>query len=160
MPNGTDLSTIAPISADPSFTALEDYSSPNPGMLKRDGKTFILTYAQAELLLADAAARGWTSDVETHYKNGVISAMTFLSQYDAELNVEEADAQTYLAQNPLPIGGEAQMQAIHTQYWALCNTMLDFYESWSNWRRTGYPELTPVNYPNNATGGTIPLRFP
>ncbi len=160
MPNGKDLSTIAPISADPSFTAMEDYSSPNPGMLKRDGKTFILTYAQSELLLADAAARGWTSDAETHYNNGITAAMTYLSQYDEEMNVEVAEAQAYLAENPFPAGEEAQMKAIHTQYWALCNTMLDFYESWSNWRRTGYPELTPVNYPNNATGGTIPLRFP
>jgi hypothetical protein len=38
--------------------------------------------------------------------------------------------------------------------------MLDFYESWSNWRRTGFPVLTPVVYPNNVTNGTIPRRFP
>ena len=38
--------------------------------------------------------------------------------------------------------------------------MLDFYESWSNWRRTGFPVLTPVVYPSNATNGTIPRRFP
>lgn len=160
MPNGKDLSTIAPINQDPSFTAMEDYSSPNPGMLKRDGRTFILTYAQSELLLADAASRGWASDAESHYNNGITAAMTYLSQYDAELGVDEAEAQAYLVQNPFPASQDAQMEAIHTQYWALCNTMFDFYESWSNWRRTGYPELTPVNYPNNATGGTIPLRFP
>ena len=38
--------------------------------------------------------------------------------------------------------------------------MLDFYESWANWRRSGFPELTPVVYPNNATNGQIPRRFP
>ena len=38
--------------------------------------------------------------------------------------------------------------------------MMDFYESWSNWRRTGYTVLVPVNYPGNATNGTIPRRFP
>jgi len=38
--------------------------------------------------------------------------------------------------------------------------MLDFYEAWSNYRRTGYPALIPVNYPNNATNGQIPRRFP
>ncbi|MFW6157690.1 MAG: SusD/RagB family nutrient-binding outer membrane lipoprotein, partial [Balneolaceae bacterium] len=29
-------------------------------------------------------------------------------------------------------------------------------------RRTGYPELQPVDYPGNETGGTIPrkLRYP
>ncbi|MNY77527.1 Susd and RagB outer membrane lipoprotein [compost metagenome] len=38
--------------------------------------------------------------------------------------------------------------------------MLDFYETWSNWRRSGFPVLTPVVYPGNATNGTIPRRFP
>lgn len=37
---------------------------------------------------------------------------------------------------------------------------LDFYETWSNWRRNGFPVLTPVVFPGNATGGTIPRRFP
>jgi hypothetical protein len=32
-------------------------------------------------------------------------------------------------------------------------------EGWADWRRTGYPALTPVNYAGNATGGTIPRRL-
>jgi len=57
MPNGKDLSGIPgrTIGSDPTFTTFPDYSSPHPGMIKRDGVTFILTYAQTELLLADAA---------------------------------------------------------------------------------------------------------
>ena len=31
-------------------------------------------------------------------------------------------------------------------------------ESFSNWRRTGYTELTGYNYPGNETGGVIPRR--
>jgi hypothetical protein len=34
------------------------------------------------------------------------------------------------------------------------------YEAWFNWRRTGYPSLTPTNYTGNVTGGTIPRRLP
>jgi hypothetical protein len=34
-----------------------------------------------------------------------------------------------------------------------------WWEAWSDWRRTGYPVLTPSNYPGNATGGTIPVRL-
>ena len=49
---------------------------------------------------------------------------------------------------------------INTQYWIHTNTMLDFYESWSNWRRSGFPVLVPVVFPNNNTNGTIPRRFP
>ena len=29
----------------------------------------------------------------------------------------------------------------------------------SNWRRSGFPNLTPVNYPGNVTNGTIPRRL-
>jgi hypothetical protein len=47
---------------------------------------------------------------------------------------------------------------INTQFWAA--TLLNGYEAWFNWRRTGLPNLTPVNYPGNATSGNIPRRFP
>ena len=160
MPNGKDLSGIPAqtIGSDPSFTSFPDYSSPTPYMIKKDGPTFILTYAETELLFADAAQRFGAGDAATHYANGVRAAMTCLSQYDANMTISDATANTYLATNPYnPANGD---QMINTQYWALNNTLLNFYESWFNWRRTGYPVLTPVVYPNNATNGTIPRRFP
>jgi hypothetical protein len=36
---------------------------------------------------------------------------------------------------------------------------MDENECFANWRRSGYPALTPVDYPGNVTGGTIPRRF-
>ncbi|HVG41087.1 MAG TPA: SusD/RagB family nutrient-binding outer membrane lipoprotein [Chitinophagaceae bacterium] len=163
MPNGKDLSGIAgrTIGSDPTFTTFPDYSSPSPQMIKRDGPTFILTYAETELLLADAAQR-WgivtSGSAATHYNNGVKAAMTYLSQYDATIGVTEAAALAYVAANPYNAANGLQM--INTQYWAHTITMFDFYETWSNWRRTGFPSLTPVVYPNNATNGSIPRRFP
>lgn len=159
-PNGKDLSGRAglDIKTDPSFTAFPDYSSPSPGMIKRTGPTFILTYAESELLLAEAAQRFGLGSAADHYAKGVTAAITYLSQYDATLAIAPADASAYVAAHPYNAGtGLAQ---INTQYWALTNTMLDFYESWSNWRRSGYPMLTPVVYPNGATTGQIPRRFP
>ena len=38
-------------------------------------------------------------------------------------------------------------------------TFLNEYETFANWRRTGFPDLTPVDYPGNVTGGTIPRRM-
>jgi hypothetical protein len=38
-------------------------------------------------------------------------------------------------------------------------SLLNHIESWSNWRRTGLPKLTPVNYPGNETNGQIPRRL-
>jgi hypothetical protein len=160
MPNGKDLSGISSrdISSDPSYTAFPDYSSPHPGMIKRDGVTFILTYAETELLLADAAQRFNLPGASTHYNNGVRAAMTYLSQYDPALAITEAEANAYLAANPYNTSRGLEM--INTQYWIHTNSLLDFYESWTNWRRTGFPVLTPVVYPNNVTNGTIPRRFP
>jgi hypothetical protein len=86
------------------------------------------------------------------------AAMTYLSQYDPALAISDANVAAYLSANPYKAMDGLEM--INSQYWACTNTMFDFYESWANWRRTGFPVLTPVNYPNNVTGGTIPRRFP
>lgn len=161
MPNGKDLSANPQynISSDLSFTSFADYSSPNPNMIKRTGATFILTFGESELLLAEAAQRwGIGGSAADHYKKGVKAGMTFLDQYDGSLAISEAEADSYLKNHPF-VEAEALKQ-INTQYWAHTITMLDFYETWSNWRRTGIPELVPVNYPGNATSGTIPRRFP
>lgn len=159
MPNGKDLNNnpLYAISSDPSYTSFSDYSSPHPGMIKRDGITFILTYAESELLLAEAAVRwGIGGDASTHYANALKAGITFLGQYDGALTISETDANNFVAANPLTGG----IKQISEQYWIHQNTALNFYESWFNWRRTGYPILTPVNYPGNATEGTIPRRFP
>lgn len=38
-------------------------------------------------------------------------------------------------------------------------TFLNEYEAFANMRRTGFPNLTPVNYPGNVTNGQIPKRL-
>lgn len=161
MPNGKDLSGIPgrDISTDPSYTTIEAYSSPSPSMVKMDGPTFILTYAETELLWAEAAQK-WSigGDAAQHYRAGLVAAITFLGQYDAAMAINDATAGAYADAHPYSAATGLEM--INTQYWIHTNTMLDFYESWSNWRRSGYPALTPVNYPGNVTNATIPRRFP
>ena len=49
---------------------------------------------------------------------------------------------------------------INTQYWATTGILWNFGEAWINWKRSGYPELTPVNFPGNFSSGTIPRRQP
>ncbi len=161
MPNGKDLSGIAgqTIGTDPSYTSFPDYSSLNPALIKRNGLTFILTYAESELLLADAAVRfGIAGDPATHYHDGVKAAITYLGQYDKSIAIDDLTAENFVTAHPyVPASG---LEMINTQFWLHTNTMLDFYESWSNWRRSGFPALIPVNYPGNATNATIPRRFP
>ncbi len=161
MANGKDLSGIAgrDVRQEPGFTSFPDYSSPHPAMLKLNGATFILTYAETEFLLAEAAQR-WNigGNAADHYKAGLKSAITFLNQYDAVLAIPEPTAEAFAVANPYNAANGLEM--INTQYWLHTCTMLDFYETWSNWRRSGFPALVPIVYPGNATNGTIPRRFP
>lgn len=116
--------------------------------------TFFLTYSETELLLAEAAQRGWISgSAATYYANGVTAAMAQLTQAGA--GPSSAQISAYVTSNPLVAGSELQM--INNQYWVA--SFMDETESWANWRRSGFPSLTPVVYQGNATGGTIPRRY-
>lgn len=118
--------------------------------------TFFLTYGETELLLAEAAQRGWvTGSASTYYVNGVTGAMAQLAA-QAGAGPNSAAITAYITANPLIAGSELQL--INTQYWVA--SFMDETESWANWRRSGYPQLTPVTgYPGNATNGTIPRRY-
>jgi hypothetical protein len=160
MPNGYDSNEGATdIKKAPGYPGdTKKYSVLNKNvLLKLNGPTFLVTYAQVELLLAEAAKRGWSvgADAATHYNNGVKAAMEQLAQYSATATISAAEVQAYLTANPYD-DADGYNQ-INTQYWAAC--VLDWYEAWANWRRSGYPQLTPVNYTGNATGGKIPRRM-
>ncbi|MGB3776175.1 MAG: SusD/RagB family nutrient-binding outer membrane lipoprotein, partial [Leeuwenhoekiella sp.] len=92
---------------------------------------------------------------ESHYNAGVVAAMKYLEIYDISAAIDDQQVANYLATNPYNAANGLEM--INTQYWAA--TFLNDIESWSNWRRTGFPTLVPVNYPGNVTGGTIPRRL-
>ncbi|HEY0679442.1 MAG TPA: SusD/RagB family nutrient-binding outer membrane lipoprotein [Chitinophagaceae bacterium] len=160
MPNGYDLQGgPTDISTAPGYPgSWYKYSRPvNRFYAKMDGITMLLTYGESELLLAEAKQRGWNvaGTAAEHYNNGVRAAMTMLSQWDAAAVVTDAQANAFLAANPYNAANGLEM--ISTQYWVA--TVFNDYETFANWRRTGFPVLTPVNYPGNATGGTIPRRL-
>lgn len=162
MPNGYDLAN-KPISTAPGYpvNGLDGYIAPNLAVVgKMDGPTFLQTYAEVELLLAEAAQRTWNvgGTAADHYNKGVKAALTYLSQYDAAGTISDAAADAYLAANPFDANNA--MQQIAEQYWAA--TFLNEYEAFANWRRTGYPDLTPTTFPTDITGGKIPrrLRYP
>ncbi|WP_051254416.1 SusD/RagB family nutrient-binding outer membrane lipoprotein [Arenibacter latericius] len=153
LPNGLDPSTL--ITDGPAGGDLLDYSQVNQDLVQRDSPSMYITYAEVELMLAEAALRGWyTGDAEVHYNKGVHAAMANWSFYGVDAPTT-AEVDTYLAANPFD---EANgMEMIGEQYWAA--TFLNPLEAYANWRRVEYPVLTPVNYPGNATGGTIARRM-
>jgi hypothetical protein len=81
--------------------------------------------------------------------------MEYLTIYDESLAISSEDIDAYLAANPF--NAAEGMRMIGEQYWIV--TFLNEYEAWANWRRTGFPALTPVNYPGNISTGQIPRRL-
>jgi hypothetical protein len=146
-------------------TNFEIYSEPSPLVLNVAAPIIILGPAESYLLLAEAALRGWYtgSTAKAAYENGVRAGMTQWAQYPAVAPssnvITTAQTDAYLAANPYMSAGtfEQQFQQISDQKWI--SLFGDDYEVYANWRRTGYPILTPVNYPGNVTGGKMFRRF-
>ena len=136
---------------------MQRYSRLTDKILNLTAPNLVLTYAETEFLLADAAERWGIGDAKTHYDNAVLAAIAQFSAYGSDAAISVDDANTYLAAHPLSINKETALNQINTQYW-IC-TLMDEYEAWSNWRRTDYPKLMPTKYPGNITNGTIPRRM-
>jgi hypothetical protein len=160
-PNGYDApasGSAYDLSKAPNWPGSQNkYSVVNRYTFSRlDAPTFFLTYGETELLLAEAAQRGWitTGTAATYYTNGVTAAMAQLNA-QAGAGPSNAAITAYLSANPYNAGNA--LTQINTQYWVA--SFMDENESFANWRRSGFPTLTPVVYPGNVTNGTIPRRF-
>lgn len=157
LPNGYDATTIEGY---PGGADLDTYSTFNTRtFLALDAANVQFSYAEVELMLAEAATRGWIDgSAADHYRKGVTASMNQQQLFGYTISPQQTEA--YLATGK-PFDGSAsvaeQLKVINEQYWV--TTFLNGWESYANWRRTGIPELTPVNYPGNVTNGTIPRRL-
>lgn len=146
-------------------TDFDSYSEPSLLVINVAAPIIIMGPSEAYLLLAEAALRGWYtgSSAQEAYNNGVKYGMTQWAFYPAVAPspniISDAQINTYLQLNPYLSGGnfEQQLEQISVQKWL--TLFGNDYEIYANWRRTGYPVLTPVNYPGNVTGGKMFRRF-
>lgn len=139
------------------------FSEPNPAtVLSYSAPLLVFTNAEVHLLLAEAALRGWYngSTPAASYATAVTAGLKQWTLFGSAGVIGDAKISKYLAKNPYNEAGtfEQQMEQIQTQKWVTL-FLEDEYEIFANWRRTGYPALTPTNYPGNLTGGKIPTRF-
>ncbi len=113
----------------------------------------ILDYAETEFLLAEAVERGISVDgtAATHYDSAVTASIR-------SWGGSEADAQAYLQRGDVAYAtatGEWR-QKIGIQKWiAFANRNWD---SWTEIRRLGYPDLDAASPPVGAVG-RLPLRL-
>ena len=142
----------------------DTYSEPSPLVLNVAAPVIIFGVSETYLLLAEAALRGWYSGmtVEEAYRAGVRYGMKQWSFFPAVAPstniITEGQIDDYLQRNPYMGGSfDQQLEQISVQKWI--TLFGNDYEIYANWRRTGYPVLTVVDYPGNVTGGKMFRRF-
>lgn len=159
LPNGCDFLTI--YEAEPDYKSLAEYSTFNPAtILQMDAPMVYLTHAEVELLQAEAILKGWIEgNAKEHYENAVRSSMKQMAIYGEKGIISDEKIESYLAQNFYEKAKtpEAKLNLIGTEFWVA--TFLNGYESYANWRRTGYPYLFPTSFNGSPNKGRIPRRF-
>lgn len=148
------------------------YALPNRLTYGRpDVPSMLVTHSQNYLLLADAAARGiidgGEAKAEEYFKKGVEAAMNQFNLYpEAKSLVKDflpADKVKEYIDSRLVAFKENALKEINWQYYI--TSFASEYEVFSNWRRTGYPDIKSVYeaphnrpiYPNSIP--SIPRRF-
>ncbi|HSI75364.1 MAG TPA: SusD/RagB family nutrient-binding outer membrane lipoprotein [Lunatimonas sp.] len=158
MPMGHDDVSINSVLAANGVVSLWDFSQANIyTVLKIDAPQFILTYAQNQLLLAEAAVRGWVSgNAADYYAAGIRANMEQMALYDGDASIPTADIDQYIAAHPLVAGRELEL--INTEYWIAA--FLDGSELFANFRRSGYPILQKNPYTGSEITGDFIRSMP
>ena len=141
------------VSLDLAYTRLR----PSNAIDAYDAPYIHLSYAEVAFLQAEVEARwGSTANAATYYADGLQAAVQQWSLFG--VNVDASKAETF-ATNPLRVNKEEALYDINMQLWIL--HFLDPLESWANWRRSGYPEVTYYNRnPSvNTSNGKTPRRI-
>ncbi|AQG80202.1 SusD/RagB family nutrient-binding outer membrane lipoprotein [Spirosoma montaniterrae] len=147
MPQGYDNTTVSAAVTRDKLASLYDYSQlDRTRMAGLQSPTFYVTYAQTQLLLAEAVHRQWTTgNVATLYASGIRAHMQQLALYGASTAIAEAAITGYVQANPLTPGKELEL--INTQYWVA--SFLNGPEAWANFRRSDFPTLKPNPFPGS-----------
>lgn len=124
---------------------------PAQGGITYDGTAPIrmLTFAEYNFIRAEAALYGAPGDAQAFFQAGITASMQ-------AAGVSAANISAYLTANGTLTGTESQrlQRIIEEKYVANYGVVL---EPWTDWRRTGYPNITKVV---NAVGTDIPRSLP
>tara|TARA_R110000823_G_scaffold295431_4_gene415096 strand:+ start:339022 stop:340503 length:1482 start_codon:yes stop_codon:yes gene_type:complete len=134
-----------------TWTATNQYSLMGDDLRQLQSPSYFLTSSYISLTRAEAAQLGWTSEVAaTLYTKGIQDSW---EQYDV---FDAAAFATYMADPQNAYAGN-MLEQIGDQKWL--SLFPNGSEMYSDWRRTGYPVLTPTPNATNESG-EIPIRDP
>jgi len=151
----TDDELVGVINDDYSTASLNTYFS-----LAYNAATpipyYIYTYSEICFYKAEAALEGWAGltpdQAEGFFKEGVTAAMALEPYFITDIPQEYIDTQLSFA----GLTSEQKLEKIMTQKWILFFGRS--YDAFAEWRRTGYPTLTP-GHNKGSTNGQIPRRM-
>lgn len=157
LPMGNDNGTANTLAGTLGLASFYDFTQVDrTRMTGIDAPVFLVTYAQTQLLLAEAVIRGYTSgDATALYSEGIEAHMQQLAEYGDDVAISQTDIDNYISANPL---GVNELEDINTQYWVA--SFLNGPEAWANFRRSGYPSLVPNPYPTQDISGDFINRLP
>ena len=158
MPFGFDNGSIVMEVAKSKLASFYDYSQlDRTRMAKTTSPMFLVTAAQTQLLLAEAAQRGWISGTtaETFFNKGVKLHMEQMALYDVNSAVPATAIDTYQKANPFVVANA--LEQINTQYWVA--SFLNGPEAFANFRRSGFPNLAPNPFSGKSIKGSFIKRL-
>jgi len=135
-----------------NFAAKSDIGVP---LSSPDSKIYLITAAETWLLRAEAALVYDTdpATANTLYRQGIAAA---LNQWD----LDASEINTFMASPAATLAGNNDEEQIGTQLWLA--VVPNFFEGYTQIRRTGYPvveQRTADNLSQGVTNGILPTRF-
>lgn len=160
MPLGFDQTNIQDQAQNDGLESMWDYTQVDRDrMVSQLAPDFLVTYAQTQLLLAEAAERNWITGTAAvdYFTEGVRAHLEQMEQHHPDMAIPQneiddyvnAQTQAYLLENPY--------EHIHNQYW-VAGFLITPREVYSNWRRTDFPQLDPNPYPDQEISGDFIRR--
>ncbi len=157
MPMGFDNNTIADQAQQDGLASFYDYSQLDRTRLASQlSPMFLVTTAQTQLLLAEAAHRGWINgNAADFYNAGVTAHMEQMGLYTEASAIAPDAISKYLADHPFDPGNA--LEQINNQYWVA--SFLNGPEAFANFRRSGFPDLPPNPFPGQDISGDFIRRL-
>jgi Starch-binding associating with outer membrane len=131
------------------------FSKPGTDIAGQAAPVVFFGEAESLLLQAEAIVRGWgTGNAQTLYNNAILLSFK-------RWGFSQADYNTYVAHADVvfPAAGTAEqkIRAIILQKWVSLDGTENV-EAWTEWRRTGYPDIFTISATAN-NGGKFPARL-
>ncbi len=118
---------------------------------------FYVTYASTSLLLAEAAKRGWITGgdaaAKTYYENAIAADIATYALYPGTSTVSGSEVNAYINHPSILYNPADALKLINTQYWIV--NLRNGTEAFANFRRSGYPLLSPNLFNNKLNGGFV-----